>query len=235
MKAMILAAGKGERMRPLTNSTPKPLLTAGGKPLLEHWLLRLEALANIEEVVINTAYLGEQIADYVSGRDGIKIALSAEGEPLETGGAIRRAAPLLGDEPFLLVNGDVYCDVDLAVFTERPVTDGGAHLLLVANPAHNTRGDFALVGDTVCLPAAELAADEQAGQPAMTFAGVSMISPAMIALHPEGESFALREPLFKAIAAGKVTAEAHTGFWLDVGTPCRLAQLDEYLASKSKQ
>ena len=229
MKAMILAAGKGERMRPLTDTTPKPLLKAGGKALLEHWLVKLDALANIDEVIINTAYLGEQIQQFVESRDGIKVRISDEGEPLETGGAIRKAAPLLGDEPFLLINGDVYCDLDLAEFSQVKVETCGAHLLLVDNPAHNAKGDFLLANNRVCLREND---EGGAGHDsrAKTFAGISIISPALVASHPAGVNFPLREPLFNAVAKGLVTASAYNGYWLDVGTPSRLAELDAYLA-----
>lgn len=229
MKAMILAAGKGERMRPLTDAMPKPLLKAGGKALLEHWLVKLDALAGIDEVIINTAYLGEQIQRFVESRDGIKVRISDEGEPLETGGAIRKAAPLIGDEPFLLINGDVYCDVDLGEFSQAHVAAGGAHLLLVDNPAHNAKGDFLLANKRVCLRDSG-EGGEQYDSGAKTFAGVSIISPALIASHPAGVNFPLREPLFNAVAKGLVTASTHSGYWLDVGTPPRLAELDAYLA-----
>lgn len=238
MKAMILAAGKGERMRPLTDATPKPLLQAGGKALLEHWLVKLDALANIDEVIINTAYLGEQIQRFVESRNGVKVRISDEGEPLETGGAIRKAAPLLGDEPFLLINGDVYCDVDLAEFSQAKVMVGGAHLLLVDNPAHNAKGDFMLAGSRVSLRErdGEIEVNGSEGLASgdktqtKTFAGISIISPALIASHPAAENFPLREPLLKAVASGQVTASLHTGYWQDVGTPARLAELDTYLA-----
>lgn len=229
MKAMILAAGKGERMRPLTETTPKPLLKAGGKALLEHWLVKLDALANIDEVIINTAYLGEQIQHFVASRDGVNVRISDEGEPLETGGAIRNAAPLLGDEPFLLINGDVYCDIDLGEFSQAKVVTGGAHLLLVDNPAHNAKGDFLLANKRVSLR--DSGEDgKQYGSEAKTFAGISIISPAMIASHPAGVNFPLREPLFSAVAKGLVTASTHSGYWLDVGTPTRLVELDVYLS-----
>ncbi|HCJ29220.1 MAG TPA: mannose-1-phosphate guanylyltransferase, partial [Pseudomonas sp.] len=148
MKAMILAAGKGERLRPLTLHTPKPLVQAGGTPLIEYHLQAL-ARAGFTELVINHAWLGEQIEAYlgVGDRFGVHIDYSAEGEPLETGGGIHRALPLLGDQPFVVVNGDIWTDYDFAALPQ-PLT-GLAHLVLVDNPAHHPAGDFLLAGGQV--------------------------------------------------------------------------------------
>ena len=148
MKAMILAAGKGERMRPLTLTTPKPLVRAGGVPLIEYHLRALAA-AGFTDIVINHAWLGQQIEDYLGdgSRYGVSIQYSAEGEPLETGGGIFRALPLLGDEAFLVVNGDIWTDYDFSVL--HPSITGLAHLVLADNPAHHPTGDFSLIGDQV--------------------------------------------------------------------------------------
>ncbi|MEW8381854.1 MAG: nucleotidyltransferase family protein, partial [Candidatus Thiodiazotropha taylori] len=143
MKAMILAAGRGERMRPLTDSIPKPLLPVAGKPLIVHHIERL-AKAGYREIVINHAHLGEMIEERLGQGDqwGVTIDYSAEGQALETGGGIFNALPLLGDSPFLVVNGDIWCDVELAQLTLSP--EDLAHLVLVANPVHNPQGDFYL-------------------------------------------------------------------------------------------
>jgi len=222
MKAMILAAGRGERMRPLTDHTPKPLLAAGGKPLIV-WHLEKLAAAGFGEVIVNHAHLGEQIEATLG--DGSKWGLTIHYSPeppgaLETAGGIAKALPLLGDAPFLIVNGDVYCDVDFPAFTDRDCPAGGAHLLLVANPAHHGGGDFSLDGAHI-IPAG-------AGQ-TLTYAGIGIFSPAMFAPVPIGQPMKLRPLLDAAIAAGTLTGERHAGCWVDVGTPQRLAALDKTL------
>lgn len=230
MKAMILAAGRGERMRPLTDHTPKPLLVAGGKPLIAWMIERLRA-AGIEELVINHAHLGASIEAALGdgSRYGVRIRYSPEREALETAGGIRQALPLLGDAPFLVVNGDVHSDLDLgALIAEgRLLRARGdlAHLVLVANPEHHPRGDFTLAGT-------RLAAE---GEPRLTFSGTGVYDPALFAGVPEGARAPLAPILRAAIAAGCVSGSLHTGYWLDVGTPDRLDELDRHLRSTVMQ
>lgn len=218
MRAMILAAGLGTRMRPLTDHCPKPLLEAGGKPLIVHHLERLRA-GGIIDVVINVSYRAEQlVAALGDGRDfGVHIAWSRETTPLETGGGIRQALPLLGEAPFLLVNGDVWCDLDPAGLPA--LGDDLARLVLVDNPDHHPQGDFHL--DAAGRVHAE-------GEPRLTFAGISLLDPALVADEPPG-AFALAPLLRRAMAEGRVGGHRHRGAWIDVGTPERLAELDRRL------
>ena len=218
MKAMILAAGKGERMRPLTLHTPKPLLPVAGKPLIEYHLERLAALG-VREVVINHAWLGEQIEQHLGdgARFGLAIAYSPEGEPLETGGGIFRALPLLGEAPFLLLNGDVWCEEQLENLP-RQIT-GLAHLLLVDNPAHNGKGDFHLQADGRVRQA-------QAGDSTLTYSGIAVLHPQLFAGCKDG-AFALAPLLRAAMDRGLVSGQRATGHWVDVGTPERLADIEQ--------
>lgn len=223
MKAMILAAGRGERMRPLTDHTPKPLLQVAGKPLLVHHIERLAA-AGFDQLVINHAWLGQQIEDYLGdgARFGVHIRYSAEHEALETGGGIARALPLLGAEPFAVVNGDIWCDFAPAQLRTALQGDDLAHLLLVANPEHNPNGDFQ-------LQAGRLSA---AGDgPRLTFSGIGVYHPALFAACPAG-AFPLAPLLRQAMAAGRVSGALHQGLWCDVGTPARLAWLDAELTNR---
>lgn len=221
MKAMILAAGKGERLRPLTLHTPKPLVRAGGVPLIE-FHVRALAAAGFRELVINHAWLGQQIEDYLGdgARFGLSIRYSAEGEPLETGGGIFRALPLLGDEPFLVVNGDIWCDFDFAR-VRQPLL-GLAHLLLVDNPAHHPTGDFYLQDGRV--------SDAVAGQPSLTYSGIAVLHPQLFAGCQPG-AFKLAPLLRRAMADGQVTGEHFLGRWVDVGTHERLAEVEQLLAA----
>jgi len=223
---MVLAAGRGERMRPLTLDTPKPLLRVGGLPLLGHQLRRLAA-GGVREVVLNVSWLGGQIEAY--GGDGsawgLSIRYSREAEPLETAGGIVQALPLLGDDPFLVVNGDVFMDYDVAALAARAgaLAPGAAHLLLAENPAHHPGGDFALRDGRVAEPAA--------GEATLTFTGTALYHPAFFAGLAPG-SRPLR-PLFEAaMAAGRLSGERHGGRWVDVGTPERLAALDAALVAE---
>jgi MurNAc alpha-1-phosphate uridylyltransferase len=222
MKAMILAAGKGERLRPLTLHTPKPLVRAGGVPLIEYHLRALKA-AGFTDVVINHAWLGQQIEDYLGDgqRLGLNIAYSPEGEPLETGGGIFRALPLLGDEPFLVVNGDIWTDCDFAPL-KAPIK-GLAHLVLVDNPLHHPTGDFALVGGAV---------QDDASLPRLTYSGMAVLHPQLFAGCSAG-AFKLAPLLRDAMGKGQVTGEHFTGRWVDVGTHERLAEVEQILAVKS--
>ncbi|HLA31852.1 MAG TPA: nucleotidyltransferase family protein [Pseudomonas sp.] len=222
MKAMILAAGKGERLRPLTLHTPKPLVQAAGVPLIEYHVRALAA-AGFRELVINHAWLGQQIEDYLGDgtRFGLGIAYSAEGEPLETGGGIFQALQLLGDQPFLLVNGDIFTDYPFAEL-RRPL-DGLAHLVLVDNPGHHARGDFCLREGRV--------QDAQAGQASLTYSGIAVLSPALFAGCAAG-AFKLAPLLRQAIASGRVSGERFAGCWVDVGTHERLAEVERLLAAR---
>lgn len=221
MKAMILAAGKGERLRPLTLHTPKPLVRAGGVPLIEYHLRAIKS-AGFEDVVINHAWLGQQIEDHLGDGHqwGLNISYSPEGEPLETGGGIFRALPLLGDEPFLVVNGDIWVDFDFSVLM-KPLK-GLAHLVLVDNPPHHPGGDFALVDGQV---------HDDADQPRLTYSGIAVLHPQLFAGCTEG-AFKLAPLLREAMAKGLVTGERFAGRWVDVGTHERLAEVEQLLAVK---
>lgn len=222
MKAMILAAGKGERMRPLTLHTPKPLIELAGQPLIEYHLRALAA-AGFSEVVINHAWLGQQIEDHLGdgSRFGLRITYSPEGEPLETGGGIFKALPLLGEAPFLLVNGDICTDYDFTSLRRPPA--GLAHLVLVDNPGHNGRGDFCLVEGRV--------ADAQGAPASLTFSGISVIDPALFAGCQPG-AFKLAPLLRQAMANGQVSGEHYSGQWVDVGTLERLAEAEHLIAGR---
>ena len=226
MRAMILAAGRGERMRPLTDTCPKPLLRAGGKPLIVWHIERLRD-AGIGEIVINHAHLGHMIeAELGDGNElGVRLQYSAEAQALETAGGIRQALPLLGCTPFLVINGDIFCDADLAAIYRKETTlsaDGDlAHLLMVANPAHHLQGDF-------CLREGRL--HETTGE-RLTFSGIGLYHPALFADVPAGVPAKLGPLLRKAMAAEQIGGARHDGYWLDVGTPQRLAELDAHLNS----
>jgi MurNAc alpha-1-phosphate uridylyltransferase len=223
MKAMILAAGKGERMRPLTLHTPKPLVPAAGKPLIEYHLEAL-ARAGFSEVVINHAWLGAQIEAHLGDgqRFGLSIRYSPEGEPLETGGGIFKALPLLGDAPFVLVNGDIWTDYDFTAL--RAPLQGLAHLVLVDNPGHHGRGDFRLQGGKV------VDGDEAPGT--LTFSGISVLHPALFDGCQPG-AFKLAPLLRKAMAEGRVSGERYAGQWVDVGTLERLADVERLIAGRA--
>ena len=220
MKAMILAAGRGERMRPLTDHTPKPLLPVAGQPLIVHHLKALRA-AGIADLVINTGHLGERLpATLGDGRQwGVRIVYSPEPpDALETGGGIFRALPLLGAEPFLVVNGDVWTDYPLSQLPATPL--GLAHLVLVDNPPHHPQGDFSLEGDDGRVG--------EAGERRLTFGGLSVLRPELFAGCAPGR-FPLGPLLRRAMADGAVTGERYPGAWRDIGTPQRLAELDREL------
>lgn len=218
MKAMILAAGRGERMRPLTDHTPKPLLTVGGIPLIEHHLRRLGA-AGFREVVINHAWLGEQIEAQLGDghRFGLTIDYSPEAAAMETGGGIYHALPRLGEAPFLVINGDIFCDYPLGQLSQTEVTD--AHLVLVDNPPHHPAGDFLLRDGMVTDGAGER----------FTFSGIGIYHPQLFTACAPGP-FPLAPLLRAAMAKGGVSGEHYAGRWLDIGTPERLAALDRALS-----
>ncbi len=218
MKAMILAAGRGERMRPLTDAVPKPLLRAGDKALIDYLLDGL-ARAGWGDVVINHAHLGEQLIAYLGDgrRHGLRVHYSPEGEQgLETGGGILRALPLLDSDPFLVVNGDIWTDFP---FADVPRTIGGlAHLVLVDNPAHHPDGDFVLTDGQVRVEDA----------PKLTFSGIGVYRQALFKDCRPGK-FPLAPLLRAAALRGWVGGEHYRGAWFDVGTPERLAALDARL------
>lgn len=224
MKAMILAAGRGERMRPLTDESPKPLLLAGGKPLII-WHIEALVRAGIRDLVINHAHLGHLIEAALGdgGRFGARIAWSPERDALETAGGIAHALPLLGDEPFAVINGDVACDYDFARLPDaaRVLSERGplAHLVLVPNPPHHPQGDFALSGGKVAAQ----------GRPMLTFSGIGVYHPALFAGIERGCKARLAPLLHAAIAEGAVVGELHGGRWMDIGTPERLSELDRLL------
>lgn len=221
MKAMILAAGKGERMRPLTLHTPKPLLRAAGVPLIEYHLRGLAA-SGFREVVINHAWLGEQIEAHLGdgARFGLALRYSPECEPLETGGGILRALPLLGDDPFLVVNGDIWTDYPFATL-RRPLA-GLAHLVMVDNPPHHPAGDFHLDERG--------AVSTEGDAPRFTYSGLSVLHPRLFAGCTAG-AFKLAPLLVRAMAAGQVSGERFAGRWVDVGTVERLAEVERLLAT----
>ncbi|RYY03458.1 MAG: nucleotidyltransferase family protein [Gammaproteobacteria bacterium] len=225
-KAMILAAGLGQRMRPLTDTLPKPMLQVGGKPLLQYHLEAL-ASAGIQEVIINLAYLGEKIREFAGNgeRFSLTIRYSEEPEPLETAGALLHALPLLGDEPFILVNGDVWTDYPLIALANHLLkVDEDAHLVLVPNPEFHPNGDFSpnAVGQLEDNPQLEK----------FTFAGLSVIHPRLITTYPQKRrKFPLVDALRYGIAKQRISAEVHRGAWSDVGTPERLVELDSQLNS----
>lgn len=217
MTAMILAAGRGERMRPLSDHTPKALLPAGGKPLIHYHIERLAA-AGIRELVINHAHLGQQIEDALRDgrRWGVQIRYSPESTALETGGGIFRALPLLGPEPFVVINGDVWTDYD---FGQLRLPPGQlAHLVLVDNPAHHRSGDFGLDAGRVTT----------APGPRYTFSGIGVYHPELFAGCTPGP-FPLAPLLRQAVTANRVSGEHYTGVWLDIGTPERLQALEHML------
>ena len=233
MKAMILAAGRGERMRPLTDHTPKPLLEVGGKPLIVWHIERLVA-AGITELVINHAHLGAQIEAALGDGSlfGATIRYSAEASALETAGGIANALTLLtenSDEPFAVVNGDIYCDYDFARLPERAArlqAEGDmAYLVLVDNPAHHPNGDFRLRdGRILTLSPSPFPRPES-----FTFSGIGIYDPALFGDIQRGNTAPLAPLLRERIAQGKVGGEHHRGLWIDVGTPQRLHELDMQL------
>ena len=233
MKALIFAAGLGERMRPLTDTTPKPLLQAGGRPLIACHLERLAA-AGIRDVVVNISWLAEQFPQALGdgSRWGLSIHYSNEGEvPLETGGGMWHARGVLGNDPFITLNGDVWSDYDFDRLPRQP--PGDAHLVLVDNPVHNPDGDFALGPDHIV---------RNSGSSMLTFAGIGVYRASLFddwrrvigdtpGAREEPPRFRLAPLLRAAIAEGQVTGEHHRGRWTDVGTPERLAALDAELAA----
>lgn len=219
MKAMILAAGRGERMRPLTDHTPKPLLPVAGKPLIEHTIIQLVS-AGFTDIVINHAHLGQQIEDTLGNGNhlGANISYSPEGgQALETAGGIINALPLLGKDVFLVVNGDIATDFPFAAL--KKVSVDLAHIVLIDNPPHHTQGDFALDNS------GKVTENENHRY---TFSGIGLYHPDLFSKTPPGKS-KLAPLLREAIAAKKATGQHYSGFWMDIGTPERLQELDDRL------
>ena len=218
MKAFILAAGKGERLRPLTLTTPKPLVKVKGKPLLQ-WHLEALKAAGIKDIVINVSWLREQITDFVKQDQfaDLNIALSDEAdEPLETGGGMQKALPLLGSDPFLVVNADVFTDIDLG---KIPALDGDdlVRLVLVNNPEHNPNGDFSIEHSRLT--------EKQANT--LTYSGIGIYSPKLFELQDLDGKFSVVPLIKQAIAQNQATATHHKSLWNDVGSPERLAALNK--------
>ncbi len=213
-------------MRPLTDHTPKPLLTVADKPLIVYQLERLRD-AGVKDVVINIAYLGEQICSVLGdgSRWNLRITYSKEPQPLETAGAINQALSLLGDEPFILINGDVWCDYPLQRLFQFSLDENTqAHFVMVSNPVYRESGDFDLAGGRVVVRG-------QRSQ-GLTFSGISLLRPQLVSEYPQRrECFALREVFDAAIAKERITGEFYSGDWWDIGTPERLADLDQQLLS----
>lgn len=218
MKAMILAAGRGERMRPLTDTMPKPLLKVAGKMLIEYHLENIKA-AGITEVIVNHAWLGEKIENALGdgSRYDLNIHYSAETEALETAGGIVNALPIIDDDVFIVINGDVFCDYDLSSLPSSLA--GLAHLVLVNNPLHNPDGDFVLTTSGRV---------EQSGKVKLTFSGIGVYHSDLFA-GLQNTKQALAPILRTAMDQQQVTGEFYSGIWHDIGTPERLSELDVYL------
>lgn len=227
MKAMILAAGRGARMRPLTDHTPKPLLEAGGKPLIVWHIERLVA-AGLNDIVINTAWLGERLQTALGdgSRYGARLSWSPEAPALETAGGIARALPLLGPDPFLVVNGDIWCDWDFKQAADRAADLTAAQalgwLLLVDNPPHHEQGDFG-------LDASGHLQEHPVPGASLTFSGIGVYQPRLFTALSGQEAAPLAPLLRQAIRRGAVIGSHHPGQWLDIGTPERLQHLDTQL------
>lgn len=231
MRAMILAAGRGERMRPLTDHTPKPLLLAGGKPLIVWHIERLVA-AGISDIVVNCAWLAERLQNALGNgsRLGARLQWSREETALETAGGIARALPLLGSEPFLVVNGDTWCDWDTSLAAQRAEEmtqrDAQAWLLLVNNPGHNPQGDFVLQSDGRVR-------NRRPEVSALTFSGIGIYDPSLFDGISGTQPAALAPLLRQAMERGTVIGNRHDGEWMDIGTPERLQHLDTRLRGES--
>ncbi|PLC55413.1 mannose-1-phosphate guanylyltransferase [Pollutimonas nitritireducens] len=228
MRAMILAAGRGERMRPLTDSLPKPLLQVGGKPLIV-WHIEKLVAAGITELVVNLSWLGEQIELALGdgGRFGAKIQYSREPQALETAGGIAQALPFFQEQPFLVINGDVWCDWNLAGVEQAAASLDGtllAWLMLVDNPVQHPEGDFQLHSSRLVTDAAT-----HDTAVTLTFSGIGIYRPALFQGLVVGQPASLAPLLRQSMAAGKVAGYHYKGQWTDVGTPQRLMQLDEAL------
>jgi N-acetyl-alpha-D-muramate 1-phosphate uridylyltransferase len=225
MKAMVLAAGRGERLRPLTDRIPKPLVEVGGKPLIAWHLERLVA-GGIRQVVINVSHLGQKIVDAVGDGThyGLQVEYSREAEPLETAGGIAQALPLLGTAPFVLVNGDIYCEADFASLRKIDIGRRLAHLVLVPNPPHHLHGDFSLDHGLV----------GNDGTPRYTYAGVAVMSPQLVQPVKRGDKAPLAPLLRAGAREHRISGELFGGLWQDVGTMERLAELETQLSKRNE-
>jgi MurNAc alpha-1-phosphate uridylyltransferase len=223
MRVMLLAAGRGERMRPLTDRLPKPLLEVAGKPLVV-WLIERLAAASLREIVINVSHLGHLFREALGdgSRLGVSIEYSPEASALETAGGIAKALPLLGEAPFLAINADVFVEYPFGTLRGALEPQADAHLVLVDNPPHHPGGDFALDADRVTNAGARL----------LTFSGMGVYRPALFAGIARGSRTPLAPLLRAAASAGRVTGERFDGRWVDVGTPERLAALDAALRAE---
>ena len=222
MKAMLLAAGYGKRLSPLTLNTPKPMRKVAGKPLLQHHIERLVA-SGITDLVINTSWLAEQIEDFFGdgSKFGVSISWSREPVPLETGGGIANALDLLGQQPFLLINGDIWTDFPLNLASVDNISDDkAAWLLMVNNPEHNPTGDFGLLEGLI----------NNTSAPTFTFSGISIIRPQLLIDYTRSNhslnTFPLRDVLRPAIEEGRVVGSVYDGNWCDVGTLERYQELN---------
>lgn len=218
MKAMLLAAGRGERLRPLTNDTAKPLVKAGEKSLIEYHLCNLRK-ADITDIVINTCWMAEKIVAQLGNgeRYGVNIRYSHEKQALETAGGVTKALYLLGDDPFLLISADIWCDIDLLKI-EKHDNNMLAHLLLIENPAHHINGDFSLENSIVRkFPTNQF-----------TYSGAGIFEPSLFKNLPTQKT-PLRDILSPAIASERVSGQAYDGHWFDIGTVERLAELETHL------
>jgi MurNAc alpha-1-phosphate uridylyltransferase len=230
MKVMLLAAGKGERMQPLTSHTPKPLLQAGGKSLLEHLIHKLAA-DNFTDLVINHAWLGQQVEDALGdgSKFGVHIAWSRETEPLETAGGIIKALPLLGEAPFAVVNGDIFTDYPYRNLRTALAAHHHVHLVLVPNPPHHPKGDFSLdSAGRLQLPTPAASS----GGTTFTYSGIGVFHPRLFAGVTETK-YPLLPLLKRAIHTQQASGAVFNGIWMDIGTPQRLKQLDQQLKATS--
>jgi N-acetyl-alpha-D-muramate 1-phosphate uridylyltransferase len=233
MKAILFAAGRGERMRPLTDQTPKPLLVAGGKPLIV-WHIEKLVAAGVRKIIINTAHLGNKIVEQIS--DGKQFGadiqysreeLSSVGTALETAGGIRYALHLIGEVPFIAVSADVFTDFDYTALVARAkkLKPGQAHTVLVPNAAHHPLGDFSF------SPTTGLVNDKTDEIPSYTFSGIAAYHPSLFSQLPNPSVSKLAPLLRQAMLNNKVSGELFAGLWLDIGTPSRLEELNSQLAS----
>lgn len=225
MRAMILAAGRGQRLRPLTDGCPKPLIKINGKALIVYHIEALKA-AGVQDIVINVCHLGEQIMQTLGdgSKFGVNLHYSVEALPLETGGGIVNALPLLGTEPFILVNGDIFTDYDFKKLFKVP--KGLAHLVLVENPKHKPNGDFSVDGDNVIMRAED--------HTTYTYTGMAVLKPELFE-NCQSKVLPLPPLLYQAILNDALTGEVHKGFWTDVGSLDRLKELERLVAQKFKK
>lgn len=227
MKAMVLAAGEGRRMKPLTDVTPKPLLTVSGRPLIEHHIVGLRD-AGVTEIIVNVSYLGQQLVEFLGdgSRWSVELTVSKEAAPLETAGGVVQALPCLGEKPFLLVNGDIYTDFPFATLKQVSLTAGGGHLVLVSNPPHHPEGDFCLYGQRLAsVEDNALAGRSAASIQSLTYSGIGLYDPQLFAAEAPGKK-PLRPLLDRAVAGELLQGELYSGVWEDIGTPERLASIN---------